>query len=670
VDTVAAPRPSDATVEDAAPVPPPGEDATRDEDAGPQDADQRRAAPAEEVPEDDDPEDGPPGGRRTGWSAVWPTALVIAVYAVLAVAIYWHVWSTHPTTVTQVGGDQFDNIWFLRWAPFSVLHGHNPFYSNFANYPYGINLLTNTSALFLGALVSPVTLIWGPVAAFNTVSTVALAASATAGYFFVRRWVSWRPAAFAAGLLYGFGPYQIAQSAGHVNLTFVVFPPLIFLVVHEIVVRQHGKARTWGIVLGLLLVAQFFVSSEVLASTIVMGVICVVLAALFGYRRIRDHLHFALVGSAWAAGVAGVLLVYPVWFAVRGPGHISGPIQLVPQGYRADLAAPFVPDANQRFAPAHLAKVAANFANSTTENGSYLGVTLLLVLAVGTVVLWRRSRVIRVAALAGTAAFIISLGAGLVVKTNPPGTASGFPLPERLFTVLPLLKNTIPVRYSLYVALFAALALGVILDALHDRLASRRAARHADHRQAAHDRRLVAVVVPVAVAVVALLPLLPVAPFTASIGPLGTPAYFTSPALQRIPDGSVAVVYPYPSPATPNAQAWQAVGGLRFRMPGGYFLVPGSADNAIAFSPQLSYMRDTVTAEVLTKLATGSPPPLTPALRRSLLAEFRSWDVRSVVAFPAGTPDPAQAVAYLTALLGRSPVREPGGGFAWYGLQP
>jgi len=407
------------------------------------------------------------------WSIIWPTALTIGIYAVLAIAIFWHVWSTHPTTVSQGGGDQFSSMWFLEWVPFSLLHGHNPFFSNFANYPFGVNLLTNTSSLFLGVLVSPVTLIWGPIAAFNTVITLALAASATAGYFFVRRWVKWRFAAFVAGLLYGFGPYEIAQSAGHTNLTFVVFPPLIFLVLHEIVVRQKGSARTWGVVLGLLLTAQFFVATEVFASTLVVGAICVVIVAVLGHNHVRALLHYLLVGVGWAAGVGAILLSYPVWFAVKGPGHISGPIQLVPQGYRADLLGPVIPDANQHFAPQHLAQIASHFANSTTENGSYLGVTLLAVLAAGTVALWRRSAVVRVVAIAGIAAFIISLGAGLVVKSNPPAAISGFPLPERIFTKLPLLSNTIPVRYSLYVELFAALLLGLVLDALHDVLITR-----------------------------------------------------------------------------------------------------------------------------------------------------------------------------------------------------
>ncbi len=610
----------------------------------------------------------PGTGQGSGrWPAAAGPTLAITVYLVLAVALFWPVWSSHPTTVSEVGGDQFATMWFLEWAPHALLHGLNPFFSGYVNHPFGVNLLTNTSVLLLGWLATPITLVWGPIASFNVLITLALPASATAGYFFARRWVAWGPAAFVAGLLYGFSPYEIAQSAGHLNLTFMVFPPLVFLVLHELAVRQRGRAGRWGVVLGLLVTAQFFVSSEVLASTIVIGVVALVVAALFGRRQVRRRVRYFVVGAAWAAGTAAVLLAYPLWFALRGPGSIRGAIQLVPQGYRADLLGPLVPDSLQRLAPHHLASVADHFANSVTENGSYLGITLLAILAVGTVVWWRESVVVRVAAITGMVAFVISLGAGLVVKANPPGSASGFPLPERIFTKLPVLANTIPVRYSVYTVLFAALLLAVILDRIHATLARRRLHPHRDPAKARHDRRVVAVAGPVAVALVALFPLYPAAPM-GGIAPVGTPAYFSSAELSAIPEGSVALLYPFPSSITPNAQAWQAVAKLRFAMPGGYFLVPAGPDRHIAFSPGLSYTRSTLTARVLTGLESGQIPPETAALRSALRAQWRRWGVDSLVAFPEGESEPAAVLRFLTWVVGRPAGSGAGGAYTWYRL--
>lgn len=613
-----------------------------------------------------------PCGRDATRAGLLPAVLAVGIYAALAVLAYWHIWSTHPTTVSQQGGDQFASMWFLEWLPFALLHGHNPLFSSFANYPFGVNMLDNTSSLFLGAIAAPVTLSLGPVAAYNAMITLALVGSASAGYVFVARFTQWRFAAFAGGLFYGFGPYEIGQTAGHVNLTFVVFPPLILLVVHEIIVRQRGSPRSWGIVLALLLTAQFFVATEVFVSTLVITVVCVTATAIVGCRQIRSRIRYALVGAAWAAGLGVALLAYPVWFVLEGPGHINGPIQLVPQAYRADVLAVVVPDANQRLAPASAIRLAAHFANSTAENGSYLGFTLLLLLVAGAILCWRRSTVVRIAAVGALAAFVLSLGGALAIRKAPPALLNGIPLPERIFTKLPLLKNTIPARYSLFVELLAALLLGVVLDAVHDALMTgptRR--RHARRRGVgiALPGGIAAVCVPCLMAIVTLAPVAPNFPFTAAIRPVGTPQYFTTSAIVRVPLHSSAVIYPYPTSSAANAQMWQAVAGLRFRMPGGYFLVPQPPSNDIAFSFTYGYGRATITATTLDDLRTGHPPALTPALRHQIAAEWRAWHVRSMIAFPVQTAHPMQAIAFLTALLGKPSQLEPGGGAAWYDVR-
>ena len=142
-------------------VPPdPGRSPGRSPDAGPDDG----AAPVAADPH-----------------RVRDTALVVATYVVLAVIVYWQAWSNWITTHLQLGGDQYANVWFLRWTPFALLHGLNPFFTTYANYPYGVNLVTNTSSPLLGVLGMPVTLVAGSIATFNVLSTVALAGTPSPG---------------------------------------------------------------------------------------------------------------------------------------------------------------------------------------------------------------------------------------------------------------------------------------------------------------------------------------------------------------------------------------------------------------------------------------------------------------------------------------------------------
>lgn len=575
------------------------------------------------------------------------------IYTVLAFTFFHALWTSHPAGVMQLSADPYNFAWLLQWVPWAILHGHNPFYTNYLNYPFGVNLLTNAGIPGLGVLFSPITLLFGPVVSFNTAETLSVALAAISGYFFALRFVSWRPATFVAGLLFGFSPYELAQT-GHLNLTFIAIPPLMFLAVHEIIVRQKGSARRAGVILGLLAVVQYFVSSEILFDTVIIGAIAVIVTAVCGHRSIRSHLEFAWKASLWAVVVAGVLLVYPVWFSVRGTAHISGKIQLVPQGYRADLFGPFVPDSRLLIAPASLANTAAKFASSTTENGSYLGIAMLLVLAVGTVVLWRKPA-IKVAAIGGTAAFILSLGSGLTVKVMPSAAINGFPLPGRILAELPLLSNAIPARFALLSDLFAALMLALILQSVH-----------AWCRTRFRDTRWTPLALPGTLAVFALVLLIP-APL-AGIGPIGTPSYFTSSAVQQLPEGSATVLYPYNSNLIPNPTIWQAIADLHFRQSGTSLLVPSGPDGAIAFSASYAYARTTLTATTLIGMEQGHQPAETPKLRAALLGQFRQWHIENLVAFPAGTANSPQTIAFFTWLFGRSPVTGVGGAYGWYKL--
>ncbi|MGH9087368.1 MAG: hypothetical protein ACRDYZ_04545, partial [Acidimicrobiales bacterium] len=161
-----------------------------------------------------------------------------------------------------------------------------------------------------------------------------------------------------------------------------------------------------------------------------------------------------------------------------------------------------------------------------------------------------------------------------------------------------------------------------------------------------------------------LVPLVPVAPFTAAV-PVGLPAYFTH-SHPQVPAGSVALVYPYPSEAFPQAEAWQAAAGLPFEMPGGYFLVPGST-GAVSFSPVLSYARTSQLGLVLTELWQGKSEPETATVRSDLRGELAAWHVRTVVAVPQDGPDPPAALDYLEWLLGK-PSATQGGTVDWYRL--
>ena len=128
-----------------------------------------------------------PAPSPTRRSKVWPTLVVVASYLACAVVGFSHVWS-HPTSqLVGIGAsDPARMIWFLAWFPFALGHLLNPFVTTWANAPYGVNVLGDTSQPLLGVLASPVTVLFGPIASFNVLMTLAFATSATAGYTLAR----------------------------------------------------------------------------------------------------------------------------------------------------------------------------------------------------------------------------------------------------------------------------------------------------------------------------------------------------------------------------------------------------------------------------------------------------------------------------------------------------
>ena len=84
----------------------------------------------------------------------------------IAVLAYWPVMpfdaSKLPHLLGAGAGDPAQMSWFLAWTPFALGHGLNPFFTNYIDYPLGVNLASNTSVPLLGLLAAPVTLRAGP----------------------------------------------------------------------------------------------------------------------------------------------------------------------------------------------------------------------------------------------------------------------------------------------------------------------------------------------------------------------------------------------------------------------------------------------------------------------------------------------------------------------------
>ncbi len=581
--------------------------------------------------------------------------LAVTSYGLLALLAYQPSWPGDPGHLpTCVCGDPVNIAWFLRWTPFAIVHAHNPLYSTYIEYPKGVNLAQNTSMPLLGALSAPVSWLFGPVSSTTLLLWLAITSSAASCFFVLRRWVTWSPAAFVGGLFYGFAPYMVAQSSGHLNLVFVPLPPLVLLALYELVVAQDGRPHRWGLLLGLASAAQYLISPEVFLSTCLLAAIGLAVLAVARPRECRRRAGYVARGLGWAAVIGVPLIIYPVYFALFGPNSYVGSAH-GSYPFPADLLAAVVPNSNQLLATRSIAAVGDRFImGNIVENGGYLGVPLLLLVVV-IVVRWWRVGFIRFAGGMAVVAWLLSLGPRLTVDTH----TTSIPMPLALLDHVHIVDSLVAARLGLYVDLFVAVVVAIGLDSWRSR-----------HRPAHRTRtarsplvRTGAVSLSAVVIVASLLPDWPRAEF-----PVTIPAFFSSATARHIPTGSVVLTYPYPVGATNQAMLWQASDSMAFRLVGGYAIVP-NAQRQATFDPfppgsedvpaELVGSFEGVTpADVVPGLPAGAP---TPAQVRSFLA---GNDVGSVILQPVGD-DPGAVYRLFTATLGQ-PNSRSGGVDAWF----
>ncbi len=547
----------------------------------------------------------------------------LVAYVVVTVALFHNAWAHPRSSVVGASTDPPAMIWFLRWIPYALAHHVDPLVTHQVNVPAGANVMWNTSEPLLGLVTAPLMLTAGPLITYNALLTAEVALSAWAAYLLLRAvGVGWVGAGLG-GLVYGFCPYMMGQALGHPNLTLTAAPPLVALLGYEMLVRQRWSWRVSGALLGVLGAAQLLVSEEILATTALMAAIALVVVVLLHRDAVAAHLAHAIRALLAAVVVFAVLAAAPLAVQFLGPQRVHGALQ--PSNvYVTDLLNLAVPTSLQQVDPAGAQHVAASFSGNFGEQSGYLGIPLLIVIVVAAALHWRRP-VVRIAAVIGVVAVVLSLGPHLHVN----GTSTSMVLPWRIFQSLPLLDNVLPGRLMLFAFLCAAVLLGVFVDDLRRRGWAARAAGTA----------LVALVV------VALLPRLDY-PST----PWSSPAYFTDGTAARLDGGKVVMLMPWPSVFAPEGMLWQVSAGDSFRMVGGYVIQPDAQGHPI------NTPGDSITERLMVAIETGADPhpAVDDNVRAAVLVDLQRWGVQAVVMPAADPSNPYYSV--MAAVLQRPPT--------------
>jgi len=622
------------------------------------------ARPRGSTPRPGSPRSGPSPRRRR--RSAQSLVLALAGYLALSVVLWWHVWSSHPTTVTTCGcGDTSLFLWFLEWPAYALAHGHNPFYSTALFHPTGIDILSNTSVLAVGIPLAPVTWLFGPVATLNVASTLAPALSALAMFWLLRRWVQWAPAAFAGGLVFGFSSFAFVNVAGgHLMTGVLVLVPLIVACLDELLVRQRRRPVVTGSALGLLVVVQFFVSTEVLTMVVMCSALGVVGLVVFGvWRDAHDviaRLPHALRGLGVAVAVALVLLAYPLWFALAGPAHLSGLVWPTLEPGAGGIVLSNLWHLRVMTALRNVMQTVGGYEGPALPQTEYLGPGLLAVAGVGLLLWWRDLRLWFFGAL------------GLVTVALSLGVETHYWVPWRVLAHVPLIQSIIPGRFIALTTLCGAVMVAVVVD--RTRTAAARRVERVTTTPGTGPApggvwgRVLGGAAAVAVAAVAVVPvgaaLAGNVPLTTR--PVVVPRWFADVA-PRLPPHQVVLTIPAPFSLVQSAMAWQAVDSLHFAMVGG-----SGPEGIPARAGQERAGMEVVSAA---SISLDGPPVPTRRTVDALRHALAGWGVTLVVIpdpdplprYDRGTSPPS-ALGLFTVAIGRPP-RFVDDAWVWSGVQ-
>jgi hypothetical protein len=607
-----------------------------------------------------------------------PVLLILGTYLVLALWADAHqLVDPYHRISGHLPTDNIQAEWFLAHAARGVTHPGDLLLDHQMNAPAGVNMMANTSVLLVGLPLVPVTLLFGPQISYLCYLILALTLSAFSAYAVIyRRLVRSRFAAFIGGAFFGFAPGVIHHANGQPNFVANFLLPWIALATLRLAAppatrepkplpgeatpeqatpeqatpeqaapepesAEPGGDKRWGTAirrgtgLGLLVFAQVFVNEELLLITAVT--LCVVIAVYAVMRRHEARAKFPMLwrGGLVAVAVAAPLLLFPVWFQFRGPRSYHGiPAAFLDWG--EDITA-FFTYSRDTIA----GSVGPERTIGFSEQNTWFGAPLVVLIALMVVLLWRSSFAARVATVVGVLFAVIGLGPYLRVD----GVRHyHLLLPYRLFERLPLVNNMYASRWNYAVIACVAVMLALACD---------RVPTMSVPASPVPVRRLWYLALAVA-----LVPLVP-KPMPVKTAPV-IPAFIASGEWRHYVDDRHSLVnVPLPDNKTGiKGMLWSAVTTEAYKSAEGYYLGPDANGEGMFGSP----LRPTSRVLAITSKS-GTRPEVTPEMRADLRTDLRYWHA-AVLVLDINQVNMWPLYDTVTALTGITPVLT-GGVWLW-----
>lgn len=387
-----------------------------------------------------------PKARTIAWWSGYLAAVLVAAIVVigpgnLALRGSYMAWEPPFAAETQPGDHVQMSYYLWLWEDAVRTGDHLPWTD-----PYQFAATDHAGRQPFGwplVLVSlPVSLVAGPVAAYNALVVAAFLAAALATAAWVRALGASRWGAGVAGFAFAFAPFRLVQATSHVNALLAFLFPLLLLCLEKALSSDRARPWAWG---AAATTASIVASGELHLA--VFAALLVPAYLLCRWPALRERWRSLIVPGV-AAATASALAGAAQWLWVLSPSVAAGGRSTE----EAAANAPRVGNLITRGGP----HVWPDF-----ERYAYLGVVVVLLALAGALLTVRR----RPWLVGGLAAIV----AGGLAMALIPGLV-GHPGIQRTYRLIPFLSfSRVPGRSLVLVTLALAGLAGLAVAAVRGR---------------------------------------------------------------------------------------------------------------------------------------------------------------------------------------------------------
>lgn len=318
---------------------------------------------------------------------LWTRGGILLIYALLTLVMTYPAIAQLSTHLLGDTTDVYINPWANWWTMKALREGLDFYEMNYLFYPRGVHLHFHSFSHVNTLLWIPLAPLLGDIAAYNLTVLISYPLAAFAMYLLAKDLELSGPAAFLAGLVYGFSPYHLAKADNPV-LCSTQWIPLFVL----FFLRGIRKKDLYSSALAAIFMALTALTSWHLMTLTSMWVGVYLLYSVAFERNMWDRR--ALYALLLTVALSGLILAPFLYSLVREVLTVDESYVARPDMAGNDLLAFFLPGPGHPFLGPLLRPIHSNLRMLPGAGRTppvYVGITIYLLALWAAIKRWRRS---------------------------------------------------------------------------------------------------------------------------------------------------------------------------------------------------------------------------------------------------------------------------------------